>query len=66
MISKHYYISKGTAGHNVGLLFIVYVTIGKTCYLKTILYCTQLDCASIGTYAHRQRQYKRKDCPMGC
>ncbi len=40
--------TKGIVMHNVRLLFIVYVIVGKTCYLKTLLYCTQLDCASIG------------------
>ncbi len=53
-------------GTNVGLLFIIYVTIGKTCYLKTLLYCTQLDYVGIGTYVHRQRQYSGIFFPMGC
>jgi len=30
-----------------------------------LLYCTQLDLASIGTYAHRRRQYKRKVAQWG-
>jgi len=53
-------------GTNVGLLFIIYVTIGKTCYSKTLLYCTQLDYVGIGTYVHRQKQYRRIFFPMGC
>jgi hypothetical protein len=58
--------TRGTAGHNAGLLFIVYVTIGKTYYSKMLLYCTQLDYVGIGSYVHKRRQYMRKDCPMGC
>ncbi len=55
-------LARGIAGHNVGLLF----TVGKTCHLKTLLYCSQLDCIDIGSNVHRQRQCMRKDCPMGC
>jgi hypothetical protein len=31
-----------------------------------LLYYTQLDYADIGSYAHKERQYKRKDCLVGC
>jgi hypothetical protein len=34
-------------------LFTIYVTVEKTCCSKTLLYCTQLDCADIRFYAHR-------------
>ncbi len=34
------------------LLFIIYVTIRKTYYLKMLLYCPQLNCVNIGSYAH--------------
>jgi hypothetical protein len=38
----------------------------KNMLFKKLLYCTELDCIGIRTYAHRRRQYKRKHCPVGC
>ncbi len=57
--------TRGIARHNVGLLFIVYVIVGKTYYSKMLLYCTKVDYVGIGSYVHRQKQYMRKDCPVG-
>jgi hypothetical protein len=58
--------TRGTTWHNARFLFIVYFTVGKTCYSKMLQYCTQLDYADIGSYVHKQRQYKRKEYPVGC
>ncbi len=58
-------LARGTTRHYDGLLFIVYVIIRKTCYSKMLRYCTQLDCANIGSYVHRWKQHRRKKFPNG-
>ncbi len=37
--------------HCAKLLFTIYCIMGKTHYVEMLLYCTQLDCVGIGTYA---------------
>lgn len=72
-------LARGTTKHYARLLFIVYCTIRKPCYPKISLYCTQLDCANIGTYAlgGKQcanigtyalggKQCRREDCIARC
>lgn len=58
-------LARGTTKHYARLLFTVYCTIGKTCYPKMSLYCTQLDHANIGTYALGGRQCRKEDCKQG-
>jgi hypothetical protein len=60
MISKHYYTCKGNCGAQC-LTFIYNLFYNwKTMLPQMLLYCTQLDCTGVGTYAFGGRQCKRR------